>query len=421
MFTYKTAMTAAAAARQYGKLSQIKGAAAFNEGTATEVEGLELVDEHTIRITLEKPNVAWLIGTALSNSLLWILPEHILKDADFATLEQHEYIQAPTVGSGPYQFVEFVPDQYISFRANPTFYLGAPKIEQAFIRLAEPATQLAQLESGELHVMPRMAPKDADRLKDNEALTIFGAPGVGVFQTAINIEKFPDKRVRQAFMYAVDRKALLDVVLLGQGELVYSTVIGPDWATYDDLNTYEFDPDRAKALLDEAGWDGDQTVRLTWSRGFQAIETAAPVFQQQMADVGVKVELMPLDSAAYLKAVVEEPDFDLAWFGGGSYRLDPDVSSNYYLCSNFTPAGGNTTHYCNEDLDALLIEGRGTTDIAQRTEIYHQVAQILNEDIPTIFWWSDNLIWGLSKKLQGPAPGPNQYIQWNIHEWTLSE
>ena len=95
------------------------------------------------------------------------------------------------------------------------------------------------------------------------------------------------------------------------------------------------------------------------SQGFQAIELAAPVFQQQLADVRVKVELMPLDSAAYLKAVVEEPDFDLAWSGGGSYRLDPDVSSNYYLCSNFTPAGGNTTHYCNEDLDALMIEGRG--------------------------------------------------------------
>lgn len=421
IFTYKLAMTKAAAARQYGKLSQIKGAAAFNEGTATEVEGLELVDDSTIRITLEKPNVAWLIGTALSNSLLWILPEHILKDADPATLEQHPFIQKPEVGSGPFQFDEYVADQYVSFTANPNFYLGAPKIGQAFIRLAEPATQLAQLESGELHVMPRMAPKDADRLKDNADLTIFPAPGVGVFQTAINTERFPDKRVRQAFMYAVDRKALLDVVLLGKGELVYSTVIGPDWATYTDLNTYDFDPDKAKALLDEAGWDGSKTVKLTWSKGFQAIELAAPVFQQQLGDVGVKVELAPLDSAAYLKAVVEEPDFDLAWFGGGSYRLDPDVSSNYYLCANFTPAGGNTTHYCNEDLDGLFIEGRGTTDIAQRTEIYHTVAKTLNEDVPTIFWWSDNLIWGLSNKLQGPKPGPNQYLQWNIHEWTLSE
>ncbi len=268
--------------------------------------------------------------------------------------------------------------------------------------------------------MPRMAPKEAERLASNEALSIVPAPGVGVFQTAINTERVTDKRVRQAMMYGADRAALLDVVLLGQGELVYSTVIGPEWATYDDLNPYAFDPEKAKALLAEAAWDANRTLKLTWSKGFQTIELAAPIFQQQMADIGLKIELAPLESAAYLKAVVEEPDFDLAWFGGGSYRLDPDVSSAYYLCANFTPTGGNTTHYCNPALDDLLIQGRGTTDIAARTEIYHEVAKTLNEDVPTLFWWSDNLIWGISKRLQGVRPGPNQYIQWNIHEWSFA-
>ena len=420
IFTYKLAMTKAAASRQYGKLSQIKGAAAFYDGQAPEVAGLELVDDATIRITLEQPNVAFLIGTALSNSLVWILPEHIFKDADPATLDQNPAIQKPTVGSGPYKFVEYVPDQYISFEANPNFYLGAPKIGQVFLRLAEPATQLAQLESGELHLLSRMAPKEAQRLEGNALLDVVSTPGVGVFQTAINNERFPDKRVRQAFMYAVDRKALLDAVLFGQGELVYNTVIGPGWATYDDLNTYPYDPEKAKALLAEAAWDPARTVEVTWSKGFQTIELAAPVFQQQLAQVGVKVNLAPLESAAYLQKVVDAPDFDLAWFGGGSYRLDPDVSSSYYMCANFTPQGGNTTHYCNEQLDTLFVQGRGTTDIAQRTEIYHQVARTLNEDVPTIFWWSDNQIFGISKKLQGLKPGPNQYIWWNINEWSLT-
>ena len=112
---------------------------------------------------------------------------------------------------------------------------------------------------------------------------------------------------------------------------------------------------------------------------------------------------------------------DMAWFGGGSYRIDPDVSSPYYLCSTWTPAGANTTHFCNEALDELFITGRGTPDTSQRAEIYHQVAQILNEEVPTFFWWSDNIVWGLSNQLQGVKPGPNQYIQWNIHEWSLAE
>jgi peptide/nickel transport system substrate-binding protein len=421
IFSYKLAMRAEAAARQWGKLSQIEGAQAFNEGTSEDVSGLERVDDQTVRFTLAAPNVAWLFGTALSNSLMWIMPEHILADADPAELDQNPFMLKPEVGAGPYKFVEYVPDQYVQFEANPDFYLGAPKIGQVFLQLAVPTTQLAQLESGQLHLMPRMSPRDGERLQDNPELRIEPAPGVGVFQIAINNERFPDKRVRQAFMYALDRQALLDVVELGQGRLVDSTIIGPEWATYDDLNSYEYDPDRARELLAEAEWDSSRVINLTWSQGFQAIELAAPVFQQQLAEVGVTVELAPLESAAYLQAVVTEPDFDMAWFGGGSYGMDPDVSSAYYLCANWTPAGANTTHYCNEELDELFVAGRGTPVIEERAEIYHEAARILNEDVPTIFWWSNNLIWGMSAKLEGVRPGPNQYIWWNIQEWSLAE
>ncbi len=92
-----------------------------------------------------------------------------------------------------------------------------------------------------------------------------------------------------------------------------------------------------------------------------------------------------------------------------------------YMTVNFTPNGGNTTHYSNEELDQLFVDGRGTTDIPTRTEIYHQVAKILNEDVPTLFWWSDNQIFGINKKLQGVKAGPNQYIWWNIQDWSFAE
>lgn len=421
IFTYKLALTAETGAAQAGKLKQITGAADFYDKKADDVSGLIRVDDNTLQFKLDKPNVAFLTGTAGSSSLVWIIPQHIYQDVDPATIDQAPASQSPTVGTGAYQFVEYVADQYVSFTANPNYHLGAPTIQQVFIRLAEPATQLAQLESGELHMMSRMAAKEADRLSTSDIINIVNTPGIGVFQTAIFNEKVPDKRVRQAMMYGTDRKALLEAVLLGQGELVYSTVIGPDWAVYDDLNTYEFDAEKAKSLLAEAAWDGDTSLRLTWSKGYQPVELAAPVFQQQMADIGIKIDLEPLESAAYVDAVVTNPNFDLAWFGGGSYRIDPDVSSNYYMTVNWTPSGGNTTHYSNEELDQLFTDGRGTTDIPTRTEIYHQVAKILNEDVPTLFWWSDNQIFGINKKLQGVKPGPNQYIWWNIQEWSFAE
>jgi ABC-type transport system substrate-binding protein len=196
LFTYQLALVKEVGAGQAGKLRQIKGAQAFTDGQATEIEGLERVDDKTLRITLELPNVAFLTGTALSNSLVWILPEHILGEVPPAELAQHPAVQAPVVGSGAYQFVEYVPDQHIEFKANPNFYLSAPKIEQVFLRLAEPATQLAQLESGELHLISRMAAREADRLQNSEILDIVATPGVGVFQTAVNNEWVTDKRVR---------------------------------------------------------------------------------------------------------------------------------------------------------------------------------------------------------------------------------
>jgi peptide/nickel transport system substrate-binding protein len=420
MFTYKLALTQEAGARQYGKLSEIKGAPAFYEGTADDVPGLQMPDDYTFIITLEKPDVAFFIGTSHSNAMLWIVPEHILRDMNPAEIEQHPFTQKPDVGTGPYRFIDYVPDQYLEFAANTSYFKGSPKIEKVFVRLAEPATALAQLESGELHVMGKITPKDAERLQTNQLLTISPQPGVGVFQTAIFNEKFPDKRFRQALMYGVNRAALIDVVLRGQGRLVYSTVIGPEWAIFDDLNPYDYNPEMAKQLLTESGWDTSQKVVLNWPKGFQDIELAAPVFQQQLAEVGLQIELEPLDTPAFVKKVVEEPDFELAWFSGGVYGMDPDVSAVYYTCSNFTPQGANTTHYCNAELDALFVEGRGTSDIAQRTEIYHTVARTLNEDIPTIFWWSENIIWGINKQVQGIQPGPNPDIQWNIHEWSLT-
>jgi peptide/nickel transport system substrate-binding protein len=421
MFTYKLAMTSEAAASQYNKLSQIAGAAAFHDGEAEEVSGLEMPDDYTFRITLEQPNVAFLIGSAHTNSLIWIVPEHILADMDPAGIDQHPFSQNPNVGTGPFTFVEYVADQYILVENNPTYFLGAPTLSQVYIRLSAQATQLAQLESGELHVMQALTARDGERLSTSDIVNIVPTPGVGIFQTAVMNERFPDKRVRQAFMYGVDRHALMDVVLQGQGRLVTTSVIGPEWAQFDDLNMYEYDPDMARQLLAEAEWDSSRTVQLIWEQGYQAIEIAAPVLQQQFAEIGITVELQSMDEAAFEALVVEDADFDLAWFGGGAYFLDPDVSSTYYATQNWTPNGGNTTHYSNEELDQLFIDGRGTPDIAQRTEIYHRVATILNEDVPTIFWWSENMIWGINKKVQGVVPGPNTDIHWNIHEWSLAE
>ena len=419
MFTYKLNLTKSAGSRQAPRLLQIKGAKDFYEGTANEISGLQMLDDYTVRITLEQPNVSWVYQLTHSSPILFILPEHILKDADPAQLDNHAFIKKPDVGTGPYQYVQFVADQFVEFKANPNYFKGAPKIEKVFVRLAEPPTQLAQFERGELDVMYKVTAKDAERLKSNASVNIIPLQGLGVFQIAWNNERFPDKRVRQAFMYAIDRESLIKVVLRGEGRLVHSTIIGPEWANYGDMNQYKYDPAKARALLKEADWDSNRTVNITWSKGFADIELAAPIVQQQLKEVGFNLELAPLDSPAYIKKVVSEPDFDLAWFSGGVYALDPDISSAYYECANWTPRGANTTHYCNKDLDTLFAQGRATTDTNKRKDVYARAAAILNEDVPTTFWWSENIIYGVNKRIKGIKAGTNDYLWWNIQEWSL--
>jgi peptide/nickel transport system substrate-binding protein len=157
-------------------------------------------------MTVEQPNVSWVYQLTHSSPILFIMPEHILKDVDLAQLDNHQYIKKPDVGTGPYQYVQFVADQFVEFKANPTYFKGAPKIEKVFVRLAEPPTQLAQFERGELDVMYKVTAKDAERLKGSANLSIIPLQGLGVFQIAWNNERFHDKRVRQAFMYAVDHQ-----------------------------------------------------------------------------------------------------------------------------------------------------------------------------------------------------------------------
>jgi peptide/nickel transport system substrate-binding protein len=401
-------------------IAQIKGGEDFFQGTSNEVPGIQAPDDFTVRFTLERPNVAWLINPSHSTPMVSILPEHILKDADPAQIDTHAFTHNPNVGTGPYKWVKYVPEQYIEFTANPDYFKGAPKIEKVFIQLPEPPTALAKLQTGEIDIMSKITPPDAEGLKNHQLINVVSAPGVGVFQTAFNNERFPDKRFRQAVMYAVNRADLIKVVLLGEGRLVHSTVIGPDWAVSPDLNPYAFDPAKARELLKEINWDPSRKVTLIWPKGFQDIERAAPVFQQQLKEVGIDVVLSPLDPPAYIKKIVDEADYDMGWFSGGVYAMDPNVSSIYYECDNWTPRGANTTHYCNKDLDKLFVEGRSTADLNKRKEIYHQVAKILNEDVPTLFWWSENIIWGISKRVQGVKPGANAQIIWNIHEWTIA-
>jgi peptide/nickel transport system substrate-binding protein len=188
-----------------------------------------------------------------------------------------------------------------------------------------------------------------------------------------------------------------------------------------ELNPYSFDPDKARQLLSDAGWDSSQKIELDYVPGTKTRDAYAPIIQQLFKDVGIEIELMPLESAEYTRRRNTDHVFDMAIVGGGVFRQDPNVSSKYFETKNFVPGGANYSHFSNARVDELFAAGRATTNQEERKAIYTEIATILNEEVPWIYLWSPNSIFAHNNRLVGFDPP--SYVNtpmWNADKWTVT-
>jgi peptide/nickel transport system substrate-binding protein len=225
-------------------------------------------------------------------------------------------------------------------------------------------------------------------------------------------------------MHAIDREGIVNAVLRGEGTVVNSSIFGPDWMGIPEgLEPYPYDPDLATSLLDGSGFDKSQAISIMHEPGRNpAKDAAVAIMQEQMNQVGFNIEILQVDTAELLRRYIDDNDYDLFYNAGGVFRADPSISGNYFETVNFTPAGGNGSHYSNPRVDELFAQGKAQTDLEERKATYTEIAQILNAELPWIFLWSPNSIYGFSDRLQGFAPP--SYIDnkmWNAEEWSVTE
>ena len=421
VFTIERSADARTGSLLKGRMANIVGAAEFADQTAETIAGLEKIDDLTLRINLLKPDAAFLTAWGMFSGFC-VLPKHVLVEVAPEAMKENAFSMAPTVGAGAFTFVRYETDQYAELVANPNYWGEKPAVDRIFMTIATPDVAVAQLERGELDLMA-MPVDEADRLKDATNISIVSVRSPSISQIAINNERpfFQDKRVRQAMMYAIDRQGIVDSIMFGEATVVNSPVIGPDWGGTPEVNEYAFDPEMAKSLLAEAGWDPNQQVDMIYVAGAKEQDAYGPVIQQQLTEAGIKTNLVLVEGAELRRRYIDETDYDLFLFGGGQYRAEPSLTANYYHSRNLTPAGGNGTHYVNPELDELLDAGVAVTDKEQRKAIYDQIAKLVNEDVPTVFLWSPNSIYGLSKRLQGfEPPSYVASLLWNAEAWSVA-
>jgi len=355
------------------------------------VESIETPDAHTAVIKLSQPHPALLL--ALSPALAPILPKHVFGDGQDP--KTHPANSAP-VGSGPFMLEEFTPGEAIVLKKNPNFFIdGRPKLDEIIIRIIkDPSALLIAMENGEADMYPFMAgSQEIKRLEkvDHLGITDKGYAAVGpinwlAFNTAS--EKLSDPRVRQAIAYAVDRNFITKALMRGIAQPQRGPIIESSPFFDDTIPAYDLDLDKAKALMEEAGFGDGMELTVDYIPG--------PKEQQQSIAEYLKSQLKKIGIDVTVRAA---PDFP-TWagrVGGHDFELTMDIVFNWgdpvigvhrtYLCSNIRQGviWSNTQQYCNEKVDEILNAAAVETDAGKRKALYAQFQQIVATDLP-VYW-----------------------------------
>lgn len=407
-FTYKTILHPHYTGVRYGSFSELVGAKEYKAGKIDDVPGIEVIDDYTIRFTTNKPH-----APLLSSFTYGILPSHLLEDIPVAELETAAFNRHP-IGSGPFVFEEFKTDQHVILRANENYFQGRPNIDTlVFQKIASDAVPI-WLQQGRVDYV-EIAPEQYPEVDAIDFIDIYVYEALSYSYISFNLrqERMADRRVRQAMAYGFDRDTYVDVILEGFGIKANAPMPKASWAYTDEgINTYDYNPELAKKLLDEAGWKvGRDGVRqkdgmrlefeLLVPEGSRTTEQMALLFQQNMADIGIKINLMFMEFNAAVDRV-DAREFDMFTMGW-SLSVDPDPHGIWHSTSPWNDPG-----FYNQRSDELIEMGRAETDIEKRKEIYAEWQQLINHELPYIFLNYSVTISAVSDKVQGidTEPGP---------------
>jgi peptide/nickel transport system substrate-binding protein len=421
-FTYLTLLNPAVASIYASVLKGISGAQEYIDGTTPAIAGITIIDDHTVSFTLDAPNAVFL-SVSLTGHV--IIPKHVWGSVSAADIVKPELWEKTQIGTGPFKFVEYVPDRYLTIERYDEGWRGAPLLDRILFVFVgtTPAARDAALEAGQVDFV-QVSADDYERLKADSNLILTLKPVYNVRYFSINVAKphFADKRVRQALAYAIDRVGICESILAPIATPTNALMPSKKWAN-PNLPTYDFDPEKAKSLLAEAGWDSGTEIELSSAYTDQPHVSAVAYVQQQLADVGVKSSIVTLDTSAFSSYYYDEKKFDIT-LAGFSFAPDFDEFARQFSSDAVWPAGQNAGLYANPRVDELFQLGRSTNDEAQRQAYYFELQSILADELPWIPFYALNIIAGVNARVHnadGVAFPWNRPHNWHSEEVWVSE
>lgn len=397
----------------------------YNKGDATSVEGIKVIDDYTIEFTNKEVD-----AKGIWNFEYGIMPESVyaFEKGNFQAVK--DKLLQP-VGSGPYKFVHFKQGQEVKFEKNPDYWKGEPKIPYIVMKVTNAQTLLQELMAGTVDIdRVGATPENIEPLKQAGFLNmdLYMQNGYGYMGMNFGSDKVKDPKVRQALVYGLNRQGFMDSYYQGYGQVYNSHILPTSWAYNPDVPKYEYNPDKANELLDEAGWkdtngngvrdkDGVE-LELQWLTYTDSkyVDSLIPIVQQSWEQIGVKVtpELMEFGTMLDKVDKREYDIFNAAW----SLSIDPDPSELFAIAQD-VPGGFNNVGWRNEEADKLLKEGKSTIDQEARKKAYYEWQLKFSEDLPYILLGNAQEMFASSSRVKGYQP--STYIDWtyDIHKLEL--
>ena len=395
------------------------GQQAYADGAADGIEGLEVVDDLTVRFHTTEPSPRF--PATLIRA--YILPAHALTGVTAANIRTTDWWFTTAIGTGPFMHEEFVADQYWALVPNPNYWNGAPQLERLINRyFADETAAVLALESGEIQ-FTYVSGDVAVGLGEREAFELYAGPSGVTNYMMFNYRDpaFQDVRVRQAFLYAIDRDAIAEIVLNGTAQVV--PCITPFEAFWPETyEAYAYDPAKARELLADAGWDSSRTVEIVTYYTSQFHRDATAAMQQFLAEAGLRVSFLE-DASGYNSYFYTGQNWDVSYRGLGvnmeafPYRFYEEEGWPEVVGEERTLMGQRFP-----ELETLFAQARVEGDPDRYRALMQDICQVQNEQAIEGYLWTA-VRFGVADATLGdfywyPAPSGGPYED-HAERWSI--
>ncbi|WP_397386485.1 ABC transporter substrate-binding protein [Paenibacillus terrigena] len=404
---------------------KIKGGQEYHDGKAKDISGVKIIDDNTVEIEVTQLNAQ----TKNNLGTIEFMPEaYYGKGYKFGNLDSVKALSDKPVGTGAYVLKKFSPGQEVVLEANANYHRGAPKIKNVIFKTTTDETKMAMLQTGEIDMdMVSVNEDSVEELKGMGFLdvNIFPTNGYGYISFNHKDKKFQDVKVRQALTYGLNRKEVVAGIYGIYADVINIPESKIGWAyTNEGIEAYEFDTEKAKQLLDEAGWkvgadgirekDGQKfKINFSATADNPVIESLLPIMTKNYKELGIDISAETLDFNAIIDKT-KTGNFEMYFLAWG---LTPDPDSTVYI----TKGSQNNISYSNKTVDELMLKGKKTLDVEGRKGVYKQVFQEINKDLPVIFLYQRRDMWGINSRITGWDITPYKDFTFSLYQAEITQ